>query len=80
MPEIGSVQIEITPKGIDKLRERLDKAQAGVRKLWHRKCECSCGCPISHPGRKPQCVLCLGGDHWTRITDLLDQVMNKEAS
>lgn len=79
MPDPGATDhTEITVEGIDKLRQRLEGAKSEVRKLWHRRCECSCGCPISHAGRKDSCVLCLGGDHWDRIVQILDEAMERK--
>lgn len=68
---------EITPERFDALRQRLERGQQAVRKLWDRPCRCLCGCPINHPGRQEGCVLCLAGDHWTPIAEYLDQVMGR---
>lgn len=80
MPDMGSANIEITVKGVDKLRQRLEAQGGGARKMWFRKCECACGCPIQHPGLKPECSLCRNGDHWTRVVETLDRVMKRKES
>jgi hypothetical protein len=74
VPEIAVAYIDITVKGVDELRKRLEGAQGNIRKLWHRKCECSCGCAIQHPGRQDRCVLCLGGDHWGDLDTYLAKI------
>jgi hypothetical protein len=77
--DIGEAQIELTPEGMDRLRAKLGDTKSGARKLWFRRCDCSCGCPINHPGTKPTCVLCRGNDHWTRIVKLLDAITRRDA-
>lgn len=90
MAEAGSTKIQVTVEGLDKLRARLGEVRptvmervaaqvAAKSKLWHRKCQCSCRCAIMHPGRKVDCVLCQGGDHWFSLSDYLAKIEARAA-
>lgn len=85
MAEAGKITIEVTVKGLEKLRERLGEVRPTVmervaaqvtakQKMWHHRCECSCGCAIMHPGRKRDCVLCQSGDHWFSLNEYLAKI------
>ena len=85
MPQDSTVQIDIVlqvediAREADQLQARLTKAEEEQARKWGVPCVCPCGCRVRHRYGKT-CVLCRDGDHWTRIVELLDRVMERRSA